>query len=103
MANVFRVENQLHEVVREFRDAPGSPFLGLCGRRRDNRCGVMWFIEPYSDALVNRPQQQVLLAELDELLASGDLRDVEREAVDRVREAVVEVYEIGGYLFIRGE
>jgi hypothetical protein len=99
---LIQVQDQNHEVLRQFSDGPERDLLALARRMRDVS-EVMRIIDPYTDTMLNRIQQTVLRDELEDLLAHATLPASEDAIARDLLAAVVEAHEIGGYLMILGE
>jgi hypothetical protein len=105
VALIFRVEDQLHRVLDEFRDTPDADFIRLCLRAA--RAGDDWptlgIVDQYSDTMLNRIQQGRFITELIAILDRPDLLEGAGPMVRAVLDAAQRVYRDGGYLTILGE
>jgi hypothetical protein len=98
---LIQIQDQNHDVVRQFSDGPDQGLLALARRMRDVS-EVMRIIDPDTDTMLNRIQQSVLRDELDDLLAHATLPSSEDQVARDLLQAVVEAYDIGGYIMILG-
>jgi hypothetical protein len=99
---LIQVQDQNHDLVRQFSDGPNRDLLALARRMRDVS-EVMRIIVPYTDTMLNRIQQAVVRDELDDLLTHAKLPPNEDSMAREFLRAVIEAYDIGGYIMIHGE
>jgi hypothetical protein len=106
VALIFRVEDQLHRVLDEFRDTTDADFIRLClraARADGDDWPTLSIVDQYSDTMLNRIQQGRFVEELTAILDQPDLLQDAGPIVRTVLDAAQRVYRDGGYLTILGE
>ena len=89
--------------VRSFVDDDLESLRTLSARARKTQRGVLAAVYPHGDGMLNTPQLNILVDELDAELTLRGLTEGEREMCVKLAGAAYETIRRGGYLFFDGD
>ena len=103
MGITVHLENMNHGRLRSFHDDESESLRTIAGRAHGEAKGMLTAVHPHGDGMLNTPQLNILVAELDALLKVRGLTEGEREMCAQLAGAAYETIRRGGYLFFDGD
>jgi hypothetical protein len=103
MAIQVHLEDMNHGRVRSFVDDEAESLRALSDRAYRSRAGMLTAINPHSDGMLNVPQLNILIEELDALLKVRGLTAGEREMCVQLAGAAYETVRRRGFLYFQGD
>ena len=103
MAITVHLEDMNHQRLRSFEDDESVSLRAIGDRAKAVRSGMLTAVHPHSDGMLNVPQLNILIDELDELLKVPDLTEGEREMCVELAGAAYETLRRLGFLFFEGD
>jgi hypothetical protein len=92
-----------HRRIRSFDDDAAESLRAIGDRAHGARSGMLAAVHPHGDGMLNVPQLNILIDELDALLKVRGLTEGEREMCVQLAGAAYETVRRGGYLFFDGD
>lgn len=92
-----------HRRIRSFDDDAAESLGAIGDRAQGARSGMLTGVHPHGDGMLNVPQLNILIDELDALLKVRGLTEGEREMCAQLAGGEYETVRRRGYLFFDGD